>query len=89
MSLRTRPVTLGEVRELVKGGEIVSFIGHEATARLLSQLLSINVPMNRSMYDPMPGDTAVVVRLKRRLEKPEAIKDVKESDVEFILVEYQ
>jgi hypothetical protein len=28
------------------------------------------------------------VRLKRRLEKPEDVQNVSESDVEFILVEY-
>jgi len=89
MTLKTRPVTLKEVRELVKGREIESFIGHEATASLLTRLLGVSVPTNRGMYDPRPGDVAIVVRLKRRLEKPEDIKDVKESDVEFILVEYQ
>jgi len=89
MTLKTRPVTLGEVRELVKGREIVSFIGHEATARLMTQLLSVSVPFNRAVYEPKPGDIAVVVRLKKRLEKPEDVVNVRESDVEFILVEYQ
>jgi len=88
LTLRTRPITVDEVRTLVAGKEIASFIGHEATAQLLSTMLSANIPMNRGMYDPKPGDTAVVVRLKKRLDKPEDIKDVKESDVEFILVEY-
>jgi hypothetical protein len=88
ITLKTRPVTLEEVRELVKGREIESYIGHESTARLLSQLLSVSVPFNRAVYDPRPGDIGIVVRLRKRLEKPEDIKDVKESDVEFILVEY-
>jgi hypothetical protein len=88
MTLRTSPVSLEEVRELVKGREIVSYIGHEATASLLTRLLGVSVPMNRSMYDPRPGDIAVVVRLKKRLEKPEDVQNVSESDVEFILVEY-
>jgi hypothetical protein len=66
--LRTKPVNLEEVKELVEDKEIVSFIGHEATASLLTQLLSVNVPFNRATYDPKPGDVAVVVRLKRRLE---------------------
>jgi len=88
MTLKTRPVTLGEVRELVKGREIVSFIGHEATARLMTRLLLVSVPFNRAVYEAKPGDTAVVVRLRRRLEKPEDVQNVSESDLEFILVEY-
>ena len=88
LTLRTTPIPLEFVRYYVRDMDVVSFIGHEATASLLTQLLYIPVPTNRAMYDPMPGDKAIVVRLKKRLEKPEDIKNVKEEDVEFILVEY-
>ena len=88
LTLRTRPITVDEVRTLVAGKEIASFIGHEATAQLLSTMLSVNIPMNRGMYEPTPGDTAIVVRLRKRLEKPEDVKNVRPEDVEFILVEY-
>ena len=88
LTLKTRPASLNEVRKIVEDKEIISFIGHEATAQLLSTLLSKNVPMNRAMYDPEPDDIAVVVRLKKRLEKPEDVKNVKPEDIEFIIVEY-
>jgi len=88
LTLRTRPITVDEVRTLVAGKEIASFIGHEATAQLLSTMLSANIPMNRGMYEPTPGDTAIVVRLRKRLEKPEDVKSVRPEDIEFILVEY-
>jgi hypothetical protein len=79
---------LEDVKALIKDKEIVSFIGHEATAKLLTQLLSVEVPTSRAMYDPRPGDFAIVVRLKKRLEKPEDVKSVTVDDIEFILVEY-
>jgi hypothetical protein len=88
ITLRTIPISLEFVKYFVRDKDVVSFIGHEATASLLTQLLPVPVPMNRAMYDPTPGDKAIVVRLKKRLEKPEDIKNVKEEDVEFILVEY-
>jgi len=88
LTLRTRPISIDEARTLVGGKEITSFIGHEATAKLLSSILAVDIPVNRGMYDPRPGDVAVVVRLKKRLEKPEDVQNVSESDVEFILVEY-
>jgi hypothetical protein len=40
------------------------------------------------MYSPRDGDLAIVVRLKKRLEKPEDIKNVTENDIEFIEVRY-
>ena len=86
--LKTKPTSLEEVRSIVENKEIVSFIGHEATAKLLSQLLSVEVPASRQMYEPKPGDVAVVTRLKKRLEKPEDVKNITVNDVEFILVEY-
>jgi hypothetical protein len=88
MTLRTRPISVEEVRVLITTREIVSFIGHEATAQLLTTLFNTSIPANRGMYDPKPGEVAIVVRLKKRLEKPEDVKNVKPEDIEFILVEY-
>jgi hypothetical protein len=87
LTLKTKPVSLEEVKAVVNK-EIQSFIGHEATAQLLTSLLSVSIPTNRSMYDPKPGDVAVIVRLKKRLEKPEDVKTITTNDIEFILVEY-
>jgi hypothetical protein len=88
MTLKTKPITLDEVRKIISDKEIESYIGHEATANLLSSLLNRDIPTNRAMYDPKPNDVAVIIRLKKRLEKPEDVKNVTENDVEFILVEY-
>jgi len=88
LTLKTKPASLEEVKTLVANKEIQSFIGHEATAQLLTSLLSTNISVNRGMYEPKPGDVAVVTRLKKRLEKPEDVKTVTPNDVEFILVEY-
>jgi len=88
MTLRTRPATLDEVKRLLENREIESYIGHEATAKLLTTLLSIDIMMCRAMYDPRPNDIAIVVRMKKRLEKPEDVKNITINDVEFILVEY-
>jgi hypothetical protein len=88
MILRTRPMSVEEVRELISTREVVSYIGHEATAQLLTTIFNVSVPTNRGIYDPKPGEIAIVVRLKKRLEKPDDVKNVKPEDIEFILVEY-
>jgi len=83
------PITVEEARELIRKAEkIESYIGHEATAKLLTQLFEKEIPVNRTMYTPQDRDLAIVVRLKKRLEKPEDVKNVKPEDIEFLLVRY-
>jgi len=90
MTLKTKPISLNEVREIIRGEVIIeSYIGHEATANLLTNMLNKTVHINRAMYDPKINDIAIVVRLKKRLEKPEDVKNITENDIEFILVEYK
>jgi hypothetical protein len=83
------PITVEEAKMLVsKSQKIESYIGHEATAKLLTTLFEKEIPVNRGMYIPKNKDIAIVVRLKKRLEKPEDVKDVKPEDVELLLVRY-
>ena len=83
------PITVEEARELIrKAGKIESYIGHEATAKLLTQLFEKEIQMSRAMYVPQNNDLAIIVRLKKRLEKPEDVKNVTEKDIEFLLVRY-
>jgi hypothetical protein len=83
------PITPNEAKELVKKAvKVESYIGHEATAKLLSQLFEREVLMSRAMYTPKNGDLAVIVRLRKRLEKPEDVKNVTENDIELLLVRY-
>jgi len=83
------PLTIDEVKEIVaKAKAIESYIGHQSTAELLTNLLGVKVECNRAMYKPQPDDYALIVRLKKRLSKPEDIKNVTEDDLEFRLVLY-
>jgi hypothetical protein len=85
----TMPATIDDVKSLLRIAEkIDSYIGHESTARMLSTLLGIEVSVSRAMYTPEKGDIAVVVRLKKRLERPEDVKNVRPEDVEFLIVNY-
>jgi len=85
----TRPATIDEARELVRAAEsIESYIGHEATANLLTSVFGVQVPVNRGMYVPSAGDIALVVRLKKRLASPQQDVNVTENDLEFLIVNY-
>lgn len=71
-----------------RGIGIDSYIGHESTARLASQVLGVEVPVRRAMYQPAANEIALVFRLRKRLAKPEDIKNVKPEDIEIIVVHY-
>ena len=43
-----------------------SAIGHESTAAIMSQLLGVNVPMNRQQFVQQIGQAALVFKLKGR-----------------------
>jgi hypothetical protein len=55
------------IRLLCKEGCFLSAIGHEGTAKFLSELLEVNVPSNRTAIKMEKGDKAVVFRLLQRL----------------------
>lgn len=63
------PITLEDaIKDLAVGG-FVSAIGHESTASFLTLLTGILIPVNRIMVDMKEGDTALVLKLKTRLEE--------------------
>jgi intergrase/recombinase len=87
--IATKPLSVDEARRLVKAAKrIESFVGHASTAELLTRMLGIKVACTRNMYVPREGDIGLVVRLKKRLAKPEDAKNITEHDLEFLLVEY-
>ncbi len=62
---RYEPLALEEARRLVTGG-FVSAIGHESTARMLSEMLGVAVAVRRVDYQQQVGEQAIVFKLKRR-----------------------
>ncbi len=78
--IRFERVNLEFVKELVQYAkarniEIVSVVGHEATARLLSQLLSIEVPVNRIQYTLKPNDILLVFTVPVRLPEGKVLSE--------------
>lgn len=60
-------VDVAMARELVQAHGFVSLIGHDSTARLLSDLLGADIPVNRSVFEQQPGQKALVFKLNGRL----------------------
>ena len=70
-TVKFRRVTVEEARAIVREaaarGELVSAIGHESTARLLSELFGVEVPVNRASIWFNPGDQGIHFYVPTRL----------------------
>jgi NAD-specific glutamate dehydrogenase len=62
-----RTISLEEARDLIRSApEVLSAVGHQATADILTDLLGINVTLNRINFHQEPGQKALVFKLNSR-----------------------
>lgn len=61
-----RTVTADRAREIIDGQEILSAVGHEATARALTEILGTEIPVSRIQFAQQPGQLALVFKLRGR-----------------------
>lgn len=73
-------ISLEQAIELASG-ETDSAIGHESTAQILTELLGVNVPMNRQMFAQSAGQQAIVFKLNGR---PPEGKILSKEEIEAI-----
>jgi len=58
-----------------RGVEILSIVGHESTAKLLSRILSIEVPVNRIDYKMERDDVMLVFAVPFRLPEGKVLSE--------------
>jgi hypothetical protein len=94
LTVKVRPISLEEVRNLLKGG-FVSAVGHESTAQVMSTLLGVEVPPNRVAISLSEEDKLIVFQLGVRLQegqilsKEEVFSLYREGKASFVMVEVQ
>lgn len=60
-------ITLEEAKELVAAAPgLDSAVGHPSTAEILTELLGVEVPLNRQQFAQQPGQKALVFKLDGR-----------------------
>ena len=74
---RITPITLEVARELLNRASMLSAIGHQSTADILTELLGLDVPMNRINFAQEVEQSAIVFKLKSRA--PEGVILTKEE----------
>ncbi len=85
---RLTDITLDEAKALVKNNRdnLDSAIGHASTAEILTTLLSVEIPMNRQLFQQEIGQRALVFKLNGR---PEEGKILSVEDIERIGYKFQ
>lgn len=87
-----RKISLEQAKDLVKKYGFISAIGHESTAKMLSELLEVEVPVNRVAIRMLPGEVAIIFRIKERLPEGKILnyeelkKLIEEEKAEFGLL---
>lgn len=78
-------ISLDGARDLVTEAEIVSAIGHAATAEILSDLLEIKVESNRIEFKQNVEDIALIFKLKTRITEGKVLnrEEIEEIGYEF------
>ncbi len=90
--IKASPISLGEVKALLKEG-FVSAVGHESTARVLGRLLGVEVPFNRVQISVGEGDVIIsfqfLIRLPegKVLGEDEVLALYQEGKIKFFRVE--
>jgi len=67
--LACRQISLEQARAWIKQGEFISAVGHESTARLLSELLGVEIKPNRIFVDMELWDEALAIQFLERIQE--------------------
>ncbi len=81
-NFKLRTITLDEAKELCSG-EILSAIGHQSTADILTTLLGKDVPLNRILFSQEVGQKAVCFRLNGRPQEGEILTREQLEEIGF------
>ena len=82
---RLRDASLEEIKALIDGEEILSAVGHEGTGQILTDLLGVDVPVNRIQFEQGIGQVAVCFKLKGRPEEGKilSLKEIEDIGYDF------
>jgi hypothetical protein len=62
-------ISLAEAKDIVQNNNLLSAIGHQSTADIMSVLLGIKIPVNRIQFEQQQGQQALVFKLNGRPEE--------------------
>jgi hypothetical protein len=73
-------ISLEQAQKLINENEFISYIGHQATAEIISILLGTEVPMNRGQFKQEVGQKAIIFKLNSRLQEGQVLTTMQEIE---------
>ena len=73
--IKVQKISEEMVKEILSKQDFVSAIGHESTAKLITEILGIQVPANRIQIKVKKGDKIVVLQLLQRLPEGKVLNE--------------
>jgi Domain of unknown function (DUF1874). len=77
-----KKISLDELKELAKDSEILNYIRHESTIKLLSSILNRDLTPNAGLYTWRGGDVLIVVGLRKPIRGQEV--EAKPEDLDLV-----
>jgi len=84
--IKMEKISVDEAKQILINNPFISAIGHEGTAKLLSQLLGIAIQINRISVFFEPGDIGIHFFLKQRLPEGKVLTEEELKELDFWLV---
>ena len=86
---RVSDLSIRDAKKLLRENGYISAIGHESTAKIISELMEMDILMNRIDFAQMVGQKAVVFKLNRRPKEGTVLSraQVEEVGYSFKLME--
>jgi hypothetical protein len=76
------------VRDAHICGTLVSYVGYQQTADMISRLAGVPIPVSREQTDLQDGDILLIARLRYRMQNPATKGDLVPEDFSFGVAEY-
>jgi hypothetical protein len=84
-TITMRRISLDEARKLLNDG-FISAVGHAGTAQLLTELLGIQVPVNRIAVQMKSGDIGIHFVLRERLPEGKVLSKEELAKLDYYFV---
>jgi len=86
-----KTISLDQAKELIQNRGILSAVGHESTAQILTELLETEVPLNRIQFKQQSGQKALCFKLNGRPQEGAILtaEEIEKIGYEFKLLEMQ
>ena len=84
-------ISLDEAKELIQDREILSAVGHDSTAQILTELLARDIPVNRIQFTQQAGQKALCFKLNGRPQEGTILtaEEIEKIGYEFKLLQMQ